>query len=165
MFFVLSAEYAFFLLICHTPDSTITPIRVVKAYGELPLVECYAGPLNQVFMNLLSNAIDALEEHWDTCSSQSEVDFAPTLTIETKVIDVEWVVLRFIDNGPGLSEAVCQQIFDSFFTTKPVGKGTGMGLAISHQIVVEKHGGTLRCVSAPGQGAEFILQLPMRLHA
>ncbi|MBD1848131.1 GAF domain-containing sensor histidine kinase [Cyanobacteria bacterium FACHB-63] len=140
-------------------------ITVVKAYGELPRVECYPGPLNQVFMNLLSNAIDALEEHWLTCSSQGATDFAPTLTIETEVLDAEWVALRFIDNGPGLSEATCQQIFDPFFTTKPAGKGTGMGLAISHQIVVEKHGGTLRCVSRLGQGAEFILQLPIQMPA
>ncbi|MBW4528181.1 MAG: GAF domain-containing sensor histidine kinase [Phormidium tanganyikae FI6-MK23] len=140
-------------------------ITVLKAYGDLPLVECYAGPLNQVFMNLLSNAIDALEEHWSACSSQGRVDFAPTLTIETEVVDAAGVALRFIDNGPGLSEATCQRIFDPFFTTKPLGKGTGMGLALSYQIVVEKQGGRLQCVSRLGQGAEFILHLPMRMQA
>ncbi|HEY9672675.1 MAG TPA: PAS domain S-box protein [Waterburya sp.] len=147
-------------------------IVVKKKYGQLPLVECYAGLLNQVFMNLLSNAIDALETQ----------PSAPTITIRTGVISAnrsrvrnpaqlmaknrrpsrDFVVIRIADNGPGISSTVKKQIFDPFFTTKPVGVGTGLGLSITHSIVVEKHGGTLMCISTPGQGAEFVIELPIQ---
>ncbi len=137
-------------------------IKVVRDYGELPVVECYAGQLNQVFMNILANAIDALED----CSAQqtyAENQEQPCqITIRTTAIDSEWVEIAIADNGPGISPEVQQRIFDPFFTTKPVGKGTGMGMSISYQIVTEKHKGKLSCISTPGQGAEFILQIPQR---
>lgn len=137
-------------------------IEVIKEYGKLPVVECYAGQLNQVFMNLLANAIDALEE----CNKEETLcQFKAnprTITIRTSVTGRDRVAVRISDNGPGVKEEVSQRLFDPFFTTKPVGKGTGIGLSISYQIVVEKHGGSLQCVSAPGQGAEFIIDIPIR---
>lgn len=135
-------------------------IKLIKDYGQLPPINCYANELNQVFMNLLSNAIDALE-----------TEPAPRLiTIRTEVISssstsgcTQFVVIRIADNGSGMSEAVLDQIFDPFFTTKPVGSGTGLGLSISYQIVVEKHQGQLSCISALGEGTEFIVKIPVRL--
>ena len=146
-------------------------IEVKKEYGQLPLVECYAGLLNQVFMNLLSNAIDALEPQRST----------RRITIRTEVVRGErstatdqaqpradnrqptrdFVVIRIADNGPGIASTVKKHIFDPFFTTKPVGVGTGLGLSIAHSIVVEKHGGALMCSSSLGQGAEFVIELPL----
>ncbi len=131
-------------------------IEIVKAYGELPLVECYAGQLNQVFMNLLSNAIDALEE----ANTQNQL-LTPTITICTAQGESKQVVIKITDNGPGIPAHVKQRLFDPFFTTKPVGKGTGMGLSISYQIVAEKHKGTLQCISEPGQGSTFIVIIPI----
>ncbi len=125
-------------------------IEVIKEYGDLPLVECYAGQLNQVFMNLLANAIDAIEELDKTEQGQ--------ICIRTFVEGMN-VAIHISDNGPGMSEEVRQRLFDPFFTTKPVGKGTGMGLSISYKIVVEKHQGQIQCISAPGQGAEFIVSI------
>lgn len=130
-------------------------IEVVKDYGDLPSVECYAGQINQVFMNLLSNAIDALEE---------VPNHLGRITIQTRVNpDHSRIIIRISDNGPGITPDVQSQLFDPFFTTKPIGKGTGLGLSISHQIVVEKHGGSLRCESEPGQGTEFWLELPLQV--
>ena len=219
-------------------------ITVIKEYGDLPLVECYPGLLNQVFMNLLCNAIDALEEcnqkrcvvksledpcigsNLDACGAlvaHAQVSDRQTVaTLETTnpvlekreegcidllslchsasavqpslkeapstpLVDVEQcpstirictqvksrnsgtddgygllAVVRIIDNGPGMTEDIKTRIFDPFFTTKPVGKGTGLGLSISHQIIVEKHGGQLRCISAPDQGTEFVIEIPIR---
>ncbi len=137
-------------------------VRLIKEYGNLPLVACYAGEMNQVFMNILSNALDAMEER-DTRRSVEEMQQMPsTLHISTEVLDREHVIIRIADNGPGMTEAVRQRLFDPFFTTKPVGKGTGMGLSISYQIVTERHGGSLRCHSVPGQGSEFVIQIPIR---
>ncbi|MBD2744433.1 histidine kinase [Coleofasciculus sp. FACHB-1120] len=133
-------------------------ITVSKEYGNLPLVECYAGQLNQVFMNLLSNAIDAVEE---SVAKEKISCLLPTIKISTAVEDENKAVIRIADNGPGMTEDVCSHLFDAFFTTKPVGKGTGLGLSISYQIVVEKHGGSMECVSAPGQGAEFVIKIPI----
>ena len=130
-------------------------IEVVKEYGDLPSVECYAGQINQVFMNLLSNAIDAVEE---------APNHLGRITIQTGVNpDRSHAIIRITDNGPGITPEVQAQLFDPFFTTKPIGKGTGLGLSISHQIVVEKHGGSLRCESVPGQGTEFWLELPLQV--
>lgn len=137
-------------------------IRVIKQYGQLPLVECYAGQLNQVFMNVLTNAIDALDEY---ASQRSPTDLAAhpsTITIRTAVIDDSQVVIRIADNGPGMTPEVQQRLFDPFFTTKPVGKGTGMGMSISYQIITEYHNGHIECRSEPGQGAEFIITIPTR---
>lgn len=141
-------------------------IRINRQYGQLPLVECHAGQLNQVFMNVISNAIDALENMPD-----------PTITIQTQLVkqlaepdltseihaDLPYVEVRIADNGAGMNESVQQKIFDPFYTTKPVGKGTGLGLSISYQIVVEKHHGILRCVSEIGKGTEFVIQIPVQL--
>lgn len=129
-------------------------IKLIQEYGELPLVECYPGQLNQVFMNLLANAIDALEE--DNNQQQG------IIRIRTEVIDDNWVAIYIADNGPGMTPEVQEQIFDALFTTKPVGKGTGLGLSISYSIVVEKHGGKLICNSTVGQGTEFTISLPIR---
>ena len=135
------------------PTADFIGIEVIKEYGKLPLVECYAGQLNQVFMNLLSNAIDALEEAKDNP--------APTIRITTSMLEDNMVAIRIGDNGTGIPEAVMRQIFDPFFTTKPVGKGTGLGLSISYQIIVDKHGGMMKCFSEPGKGTEFYIELPI----
>jgi PAS domain S-box-containing protein len=147
-------------------------IMILKHYSSLPLVECYAGQLNQVFMNILSNAIDALEEAMAAGKLSSQ---QPAITISTQLLAASQpcpssleenkpiansVVIRIADNGPGIPEAIRQRLFDPFFTTKPIGKGTGMGLSISYQIVTERHGGTLHCNSELGQGAEFVIEIP-----
>lgn len=130
-------------------------IKVNCHYGDLPLVECYAGQLNQVFMNLISNAIDALDD-----AMQQQPDFAAAITIYTQVVNNQ-AIIRICDNGTGIPAKVKQQIFNPFFTTKPIGKGTGMGLSISFQIITEKHGGTLTCNSQSDQGTEFIIAIPL----
>jgi signal transduction histidine kinase len=153
------------------------PIEVIKEYGDLPPVECYAGQLNQVFMNILSNAIDAIEDGIEqlelnaqtrskqrdvaTCSI-SEMPSDHRIRIRTETLNGDRIVVRIADNGPGMPEMVKRRIFDPFYTTKPVGKGTGMGMSISYQIVTEKHGGSLKCFSAPGQGAEFVIEIPIQ---
>jgi len=131
-------------------------IQVIKNYGNLPLVECYAGQLNQVFMNILVNAIDALEQ------SKDDENFLPTITIDTALIDCNRVKIAIADNGLGMPEQVQKQVFNPFFTTKPVGKGTGMGMSISYQIITEKHRGKLECYSKLGQGTEFAIAIPIR---
>ena len=130
-------------------------ITVQQDYGELPLVECYAGQLNQVFMNLLSNAIDALEEHLETDST-----LTPSLLIRTAVVDPDQITITIADNGPGIPVSRQSRIFEPFYTTKPVGKGTGIGLSISHQIITERHQGTLDCRSAENQGTQFVITIP-----
>jgi signal transduction histidine kinase len=130
-------------------------INVVKQYGDLPPVECYPGQMNQVFMNILSNAIDALEEQ------RYNEDFKPIISIYTELLDSNWIRIRIADNGPGMSENVQKQMFDPFFTTKAVGKGTGMGMSISRQIVLETHQGKLNFSSELGQGTEFLIELPL----
>jgi signal transduction histidine kinase len=131
-------------------------IQIIKEYGELPLVDCYPGQLNQVLMNVLSNAIESIETREDATE-------AGYIKIQTRLVDQSWVEIRIADNGAGMSEQVRSRLFDPFFTTKPTGKGTGLGLSISYQIVTDKHQGTLTCKSDLGQGAEFIVQIP--LHA
>ncbi|MEH2041667.1 PAS domain-containing sensor histidine kinase [Nostoc sp.] len=142
-------------------------IEIIKEYGKLPLVECYAGQLNQVFMNILSNAIDALEESFIICpilgenARRIEQRTPPRICIRTQLQQPNQVTIRIADNGLGIPEDVKKQLFDPFFTTKPIGQGTGMGLAISYQIITEKHGGSLECISQPGQGAEFVIKIPL----
>jgi two-component system NtrC family sensor kinase len=156
------------ILILHNrlkPSGNNPGIMVVKEYGDLPLVECYYGQLNQVFMNIISNAIDSLENHNKPTKS---------ITISTSVFQENLaqdylqdpalatsVVIRIRDNGIGMAPSIIEHLFEPFFTTKPVGKGTGLGLSISHQIIVEKHGGILQCSSEPGQGTEFWIQIPI----
>ncbi|MBD1860863.1 MULTISPECIES: PAS domain S-box protein [Trichocoleus] len=150
------------------PAGSHRGIEVVKEYGELPLVECYAGQLNQVFMNILGNAVDALEEQPQLGQITIRTELlTPELAAASELLGLATtssspqVLIRIKDNGPGVSESVRGRLFDPFFTTKPVGKGTGLGLSISYQIVVEKHGGTLQCVSEPEQGSEFWIQIPI----
>jgi signal transduction histidine kinase len=131
-------------------------IEIVKEYGSLPLVECYPGQLNQVFMNILVNAIDALED------ALKNEEFNPAISISTQLIENQRVAIAIKDNAGGISAAIQQRLFDPFFTTKPVGKGTGMGLSISYQIVTERHQGTLRCQSAIDQGTQFMIEIPVR---
>ncbi len=137
-------------------------IAIVKKYGNLPKVECYVGQLNQVFMNIINNAIDALDSYNTTRSAQEMYDNPTLITIHTEVTNSHHVTIKIADNGPGIIEEVKQQIFDPFFTTKPVGKGTGLGLSISYQIIVDKHGGALQCFSEPGKGTEFWIEIPLK---
>jgi two-component system NtrC family sensor kinase len=137
-------------------------IEVIRHYGKLPQVECYLGQLNQVIMNLLTNAIDALEEIITHRTAEEIKDSPCQITIRTSLIDSQWVEIAIADNGMGMPEAIKNRIFDPFFTTKPVGKGTGMGMSISYQIIVEKHGGKLKCFSTPNQGTEFVIQIPIK---
>ena len=135
-------------------------IKVITEYGKLPLVKCFLGQLNQVFMNIIANAIDALDA---ACVGRTfaEIEAHPQLiTICTEVSgDRQMAVIRIKDNGPGMSEEVQAYIFDHLFTTKEVGQGTGLGLAIARQIVEEKHGGKLSCISAPSKGTEFVIEI------
>jgi two-component system, NtrC family, sensor kinase len=133
-------------------------IQIIKNYGQLPHVECFASQLNQVFMNLLVNAIDAL----DGCTNHgTSDDYLPYIGITTMTQD-DRVLIRVADNGSGIPTAIQAQIFDPFFTTKPIGQGTGMGLSISYQIITDKHQGQLSCQSTPGHGTEFVIQIPLR---
>ncbi|MEG4446675.1 ATP-binding protein [Microcoleus sp. AT9_B5] len=136
-------------------------IEVVRQYGELPLVECYAGQLNQVFMNLLSNAIDALEENNEGRSFMDIADQPNRIWIKTTKTKKECVQIAIADNGTGIPEKSRSRLFDPFFTTKPVGKGTGLGLSISYQVVKEKHGGKLWCNSTLGEGTKFVIEIPI----
>ena len=140
-------------------------IELIKEYGQLPQVECHAGQLNQVFMNIISNAIDALDES-NQQRSFAEIQQHPNrIQISTKVIDDNWVAIHISDNGRGVCETVGPKLFDPFFTTKPIGKGTGLGLSISYQIIVEKHGGRLYCQPVSGKGIEFVIEIPIRQQA
>ncbi|MFW9263150.1 PAS domain-containing protein [Nostoc sp. CALU 546] len=149
-------------------------IEVIKTFGELPLIECYPGELNQVFMNILTNAIDALEERM-----KHDYSFTPKILINTEIVSSHlslvnsnepWVndkrlgkkhkvIIRIFDNGKGILPHIQRHIFEPFFTTKPVGKGQGLGLSISRQIIVEKHQGKLKCNSQLGQGTELVIEM------
>jgi signal transduction histidine kinase len=148
-------------------------IEVIKKYGDIPLVNCFAGQLNQVFMNLLSNAIDAFESNQES-TLESKPGITPCITICTEVVHsgcesilsrnqltTERVKICITDNGSGIPDAIQRRIFDPFFTTKAVGDGTGLGLSISHKIVVEQHEGSLQCLSQPGQGTQFRIEIPI----
>jgi PAS domain S-box-containing protein len=139
-------------------DASSATVEVVRQYGALPPVNCYAGQLNQVFMNILSNAIDALRETEAACPG-----FKPQIVVRTQALEGDRIQIGIADNGPGIPEELLTQIFDPFFTTKEVGTGTGLGLSISHQIIVERHQGTLTCQSCPEQGTEFIIEIPIAL--
>lgn len=141
-------------------------IKVIQEYSQLPLIECYSGQLNQVFMNLLANAIDAIEEYWEKLNLQNSdqtIEYKPCIIIQTEALENHSIRIQLIDNGPGIPETISSKLFDPFFTTKPVGKGTGLGLSISYQIIVEKHQGQFWCESEPGQGTKFMIELPINL--
>lgn len=138
-------------------------IEVIQEYQPLPLVECYAGQLNQVLLNLIANAIDAVEESFFTRHLRSGEPSRPLeIRISTKSLPNGWIAIRIRDNGKGIPEDLQSRLFDPFFTTKPVGKGTGLGLSISYKIVVEQHGGTLECASSLDRGTEFTIQIPQK---
>ena len=132
-------------------------IQVIKRYGRLPEVNCYPGQMNQVFMNILANAIDAIDEAFIQGKMSDPI---PQIQIATETDSAQWVALRIADNGIGMAESVKQRLFQPLFTTKPVGKGTGLGLPIVNQIIVEKHNGKLEVNSQPGRGTEFIIRIP-----
>jgi two-component system NtrC family sensor kinase len=139
-------------------------IELLKEYDNLPLIECYAGELNQVFLNILVNALDALEDsalkgRWTT--KKYNLMDNPRIYIRTRSLEPDRVTISIADNGLGIPSDTLNQIFNPFFTTKPVGQGTGMGLAISHQIITQRHGGSLECNSQPGVGTEFIIRIPL----
>ncbi|MGI8501685.1 MAG: ATP-binding protein [Hassallia sp.] len=136
------------------------PIEIIKEYGDLPEVECYAGQLNQVFMNILTNSIDALDDYNQIKKAEAKNNQSKII-IYTKLVNTDFVAISIKDNGGGMSESVRQKLFDPFFTTKPVGQGTGLGLSISYQIVVDKHKGKIECISQPGLGAQFCIEIPI----
>ena len=161
------------LLILHSrlkPKGGYPEISVIKEYGNIPELECYPGMLNQVFMNIIANAIDALEENYVLQSDDQQSEL-PIIQICTEVIKPPFprqfriftphIAIRIKDNGPGIPPKVLPHLFDPFFTTKPVGKGTGLGLSISYKIVVERHGGQLFCNSYLAQGTEFVIAIPI----
>jgi two-component system, NtrC family, sensor kinase len=144
-------------------------IQVMKEYGNIPQFACYPGQLNQVFMNLIANAIDAIDEgvegsNWESEKSKlftaDNILSIPLICICTS-IDRENVTIHIGDNGKGMEPEVRDRIFQAYYTTKPEGKGTGLGLSMSYQIITEKHGGTLECISSPGKGTEFIIKIPL----
>ncbi|MDJ0735518.1 MAG: ATP-binding protein [Nostocaceae cyanobacterium] len=135
-------------------------IKIIKEYQQLPKIECSPGLINQVFMNILANAIDAIQEAVENGSLPTE----PTIRIRTSTLDHKWVVISIADNGSGIKKENTSKLFEPFFTTKPMGKGTGIGLSISYEIIVEKHGGKISCNSTPGQGTEFVIEIPIYSH-
>ncbi|MEA5549510.1 AAA family ATPase [Anabaena cylindrica UHCC 0172] len=135
-------------------------IQIIKNYGNLPLLDCYPGQLNQVFMHLLTNAIDSIEENKYHSSLKKDKSNSGQIIITTEICEKN-LIIHIADNGFGMSEELLSEIFNPFFTTKPVGKGTGLGLSISYKIIVEKHGGEIKCLSTPGQGSEFVIKLPI----
>jgi two-component system, NtrC family, sensor kinase len=143
------------------------PIQTIVEYGNLPSIECYPGQMNQVFMNILANAVDTLEEALS--SSSKPQNYVPTIWVGTEVQlnddrSPKSIVVRIADNGLGIPEAIRHRVFDPFFTTKPVGKGTGLGMSVSHSIVVEQHQGKLTCNSVLGEGTEFTIEIPVALN-
>ncbi len=138
-------------------------ITVIKEYGQLPAIVCYAGQLNQVFMNLLINAIDAIESQPNQPNPNQNGSTNSWIKIVTRIKSAEQIEILIADNGPGIPDEVKSRLFDPFFTTKPVGKGTGLGLSISYSIIVEKHGGKLDVSSTPGKGTEFRIVIPVKL--
>ena len=139
-------------------------IKICKNYGDMPIVQCYAGPLNQVFMNVLANAIDALDEHNEREKKTYDdlIEHPNEITLTTKLVGSQTVEIIIADNGPGIEESTIETIFSPFVTTKPVGKGTGLGLSIGHSIIVDKHHGSLSCQSEIGKGTAFTIQIPVK---
>ncbi|MHC5672571.1 ATP-binding protein [Nostoc sp.] len=140
------------------PKADTTGIKIIKEYGQLPLVQCYARELNQVFMNILTNAIDVLEESAETTNGQHKI---PSIWIQTQLTSDNLVSISIADNGGGIPEEIRLKLFDAFFTTKPIGKGTGLGLFVSYQIIVEKHGGNIWYHSTSDGGTKFVIEIPI----
>ena len=140
----------------HQTDQ-LSRVELQRDYGNLPLVSCYPGQLNQVYMNILIIALDAVEE-----MRQLPIDTLPTISITTKQQSKNYVSIRIANNGPNIPYNIRDKLFDPFFTTKPVGSATGLGLSISYQIVVDRHGGRMRCYSLPGQNTEFCMEIPVQ---
>jgi signal transduction histidine kinase len=136
-------------------------VRLIKEYATLPLVECYYSELNQAFLNILSNAIEALEKRRFECIIEQNDDNLSTIRIRTEVISQSWIGIHIIDNGTGIDESIKHKIFDPFFTTKDVGQGTGLGLSTSYQIIVNRHGGKLYYCSTIEQGTEIVIEIPI----
>ncbi len=134
-------------------------IEIIKEYGNLPQLKCYPGQLNQVFMNILTNALDTLEE---SIELKNKTNSNPQIQISTELTELGKVTIRIADNGMGIPSDIKGKLFDPFFTTKPVSKSTGMGLSISYQIITERHGGSIECISEFGEGSEFIISIPLR---
>ncbi|MGD1901788.1 MAG: sensor histidine kinase [Geitlerinemataceae cyanobacterium] len=149
------------------PKSERAEIKIVREYGSIPAIECFAGLLNQVLMNVISNAIDAIEEEMKSGDYQGSAGRGgeARIVINTSVVSnsegCDWLRLSVADNGPGIPPDVRERIFEPFFTTKAVGKGTGMGMSISYNIVTERHGGTIECATSREGGAEFIVHIPV----
>ncbi len=143
------------------PKPGFPAIDIVRDYAQLPLVECYPGYLNQVFMNLLTNAIDAIEDAARQQAEAAEPVQPRSIWIATQVTPDNQIRITIADDGSGIPESVKARIFDPFFTTKPIGKGTGLGLSISHQIIIEKHHGKLLCDSIQGEGTKFVIEIPV----
>jgi PAS domain S-box-containing protein len=143
-------------------DSDRPAIEVDTNYGNIPIIECFPGQLNQVFMNILANAIDTLEEATQKLTFENLAANPNRIEIQTRLDESgKQVIIHISDNGMGMTDEVKQRVFDHLFTTKAVGKGTGLGLAIAHQIVVEKHGGEIEVNSTLGMGTEFVTTLPV----
>ena len=152
-------------------NSQTRAVEIVRDYAQLPLIDCYPGQLNQVLMNLLSNAIDAIEDMSEARISNRSAELDSELEsdskggrieIRTSLFGSDWVEIAIADNGPGIPETIQEKIFDPFFTTKPVGKGTGLGMSISYKIIVEKHNGKLDVASTAGQGTDFLVRIPIK---
>ncbi|MEO1094284.1 MAG: ATP-binding protein [Cyanobacteria bacterium J06638_28] len=139
-----------------------TEIQILKDYGTIPKVECYAGLLNQVFMNILANAIDALDEKVQNHKERDDAKNLNQIILRTAVADEKWIEISIADNGLGMSQATQEHMFEPFFTTKPVGRGTGMGMSLSYQIITERHRGELECYSTINEGTEFLIRIPIR---
>jgi signal transduction histidine kinase len=137
-------------------------IEIIKEYGDLPLIECYPGQLNQVFMNILNNAIDAMDSHKEDNILIETTSINKKIVIKTKMVNNKFITIHIADNGAGIPAEIRNRIFDPFFTTKPVGKGTGLGLSISYQIVTATHRGSLQYITVPEEGTEFIIKLPIK---
>lgn len=153
------------------PSPCRPEIQVIKKYGDLPLVECYAGQLNQVFMNVLVNAIEALEDgvaegtlkplRGDRPGFSAKNSPPLHIHIQTSLLPTDRLLIQIRDTGPGIPHAIQSRLFDPFFTTKAIGQGTGLGLSICYKIIVETHHGEIRCLSTPGQGSEFQIEIPV----
>ncbi len=149
-------------------DDNDSGIKIVKDYADIPRIECYPGLLNQVYMNIIGNAIDAIESNLKKTQKQAQnaATAEPQIIIRTSIVSSKdpqsnLIQISILDNGPGIRPEHLSRIFDPFFTTKPVGQGTGLGLSISYQIIVEKHHGNLQCISQLNRGSEFRILLPL----